>query len=73
MNAIQCPKCNVSYYVEQATIATLLAWEPIYKDGKLISQDPNTYTTSCKCMACGQGFDIIRKAGEEAKIVMRED
>lgn len=65
---IKCPNCHASYYVERGTIATALAWTNIYRDGKLISTNPNTYTTSCKCMNCGQEFNVIKK-GSETKIV----
>ena len=66
---IRCPNCHESYYSEHITVSTALFWEPIYKDGKNISKNPNTYTTSCTCMSCGQEFSIVRKDGEETKVV----
>lgn len=72
-NKIKCPKCSASRYIEQGTVGTLISWPLIYENGKLISKDPNIYTTSCECLACGQEFDIVRKEGQDPKIVIREN
>lgn len=56
-----CPYCGVSHYSMGATIATLIGYTTVVKDGKIISEDPNTYTTSCHCLSCDKDFSIIRK------------
>ena len=56
----RCPYCNESYYTTYSTWCTALGWRKIYKDGEMISKDPNTYTTECKCMSCKKYFNIVR-------------
>lgn len=58
---IKCPHCGESYYSEHYSMTTALAWTPIYKDGKLISTNPNTTTTFCTCMNCGKDFSYNSK------------
>lgn len=59
---VKCPYCGESYYTIKSTISTLIAHEPIYSDGKLISSDPNTYTTHCHCLKCKKDFNIIQNS-----------
>lgn len=70
---VKCPKCSASRCIERGTVETLISWPLIYEDDKLILIDPNIYTTSYKCLACGQEFDVIRKEGQDPKIVIREN
>jgi hypothetical protein len=51
-----CPKCGKSHYAYLYSTKTLLAWTPIYKDGKLVNKDPNTTTHHLKCQECGRQF-----------------
>jgi hypothetical protein len=56
-----CPHCGISHYSVGPTMATMIGYETIIKDGKVISQDPNIYTTDCHCLNCNQDFKIVRK------------
>jgi hypothetical protein len=56
-----CPHCGVSHYSVGATMGTALGYELIMKDGKIINEDPNTYTTACFCLNCHKDFSIVRK------------
>ena len=53
---VVCPKCGKSHYAYLYSTTTLLGWTPIYKDGKLISKDPNVTTNYLECMECGHHF-----------------
>ena len=59
---IKCPYCGESFYSEGYSIATAIYSPPVYKDGKLISTDPNIYTTHCHCLSCDKNFNIIRNS-----------
>lgn len=59
---IKCPYCGESYYTIRSTVSTLIACESVYKDGKLISKDPNTYTTHCHCLNCNKDFNIVKNS-----------
>lgn len=61
---IKCPHCGESYYSEGYTIATCMAYSRVFKDGKEISVDPNYYTTSCHCIACGKDFNKVEHEGK---------
>ena len=56
MELIKCPHCNESYYAERYSTSTCVGWTPIYKDGVLINENPNTTTVSCYCLNCGKDF-----------------
>lgn len=58
---IVCPKCGESYYAENYSVTTAMAWTPIYKNGVLINEDPNTTTTHCTCCNCGNSFSYTNK------------
>ena len=58
---IKCPKCGESYYRENYSTTTALYWAPIYKNGVLINENPNTTTTYCTCCNCGNNFTINSK------------
>lgn len=51
-----CPHCGESYYAERYSTTTALAWTPVYKDGMLMNENPNTTTTYCRCLNCGKDF-----------------
>ena len=51
-----CPHCGKSDYYEQYTTATCMYSTPHYRDGVLVNDDPNYYTTFCRCAACGKEF-----------------
>lgn len=61
MSSIKCPNCGESYYKEEYSVTTCLGWTPIYKDGVLINEDPNTITTYCHCCNCGEHFAYNNK------------
>jgi ribosomal protein S27E len=56
---IKCPKCGWSYYTIRYSTTTCLAWQPIFKDGELINENPNTTTMYCTCLNCGNEFGAI--------------
>lgn len=62
---IKCPYCGESYYAEKYSMTTALGWMPIYKNGKLISTDPNTTTTFCTCMNCHKEFYYDNKESDD--------
>ena len=53
---IKCPHCGDSYYRELYSVTTCLGWAPIYKDGVLMNENPNTKTSECQCISCGKMF-----------------
>ena len=61
---IKCPNCGVSHYQEKYHTATAMYCPPIIKDGVVISEDDNYYTTNCSCIACGYDFQIVRHKGK---------
>ena len=69
---IRCPNCNESWYMDYGSWGTALGWRKIYKDGKQINKDPNTYWTDCKCMNCNTRFVVKEKAGEILEIIAKE-
>lgn len=58
---ITCPYCGDSYYQEDYSTVTALYWAPIYKNGVLISENPNICTTNCTCLTCGKRFSYNNK------------
>jgi len=60
----KCPHCGESYYREDYTTSTLIYSPIIIKDGKVVSNDLNTYSTHCHCLNCGKDFDIRTKDGK---------
>lgn len=61
---VKCPKCGESYFSEGVSITTCLGWIPVYKDGKLISENPNITSTECTCINCGEKFSYQIKGGK---------
>lgn len=61
---IKCPHCGESYYAENYSTTTLLGWTPIYKNGQLINENPNTTTTHCTCLVCHKEFTYNDKGLE---------
>ena len=53
---VVCPKCGKSHYAYLYSTTTLVGWTPIYKDGKLITKNPNVTTNYLECMECGHHF-----------------
>lgn len=58
-----CPHCGKSDYYEQYSMATTIYSPPHYKNGILIDDDPNYYTTYCRCAACGKEFTARENRG----------
>ena len=56
-----CPYCGESYYAENYSTTTAMYWAPIYKNGVLINENPNTTTTYCTCCNCGKSFSYSNK------------
>ena len=56
----RCPYCDESYYQELYSTTTCLYSPRIYKDGELISKDPNTTRAVCQCLVCGKEFSYIK-------------
>lgn len=69
---IKCPNCGESYYTELYHTATAIYSPTVIKDGKVVSKDPNFYTTHCRCLACGKDFTIT-KHYDEVKVEMVKD
>lgn len=57
-DGIKCPHCGASYYAEIYHSSTAVYYQPIWKDGVNINPDRNKLTTHCKCLNCGEEFDI---------------
>lgn len=53
---VRCPNCGESYYAENYSTTTAMYWTPIFKNGVLINDNPNTTTTYCTCCNCGKSF-----------------
>lgn len=73
---IKCPYCNNSYYELKYSSTTCLGWAHVYKDGELISLNPNTTTHCCLCLACGKEFTYTDggiKTTEIPKTVQRNN
>ena len=56
-----CPYCGESYYAENYSTTTAMYWAPIFKNGVLINENPNTTTTHCTCCNCGKSFSYTNK------------
>ena len=56
-----CPYCGESYYRENYSTTTAMYWTPVYKNGVLINENPNTTTTYCTCCNCGNSFAYTNK------------
>lgn len=54
----KCPKCGKSHYQVLYSTTTCLGWGPVYYNGKLINSNPNTTTTNCQCLECGERFSF---------------
>lgn len=63
----KCPTCGASYYRECYTASTAIYSPTVYKDGKIVSKDPNWHTTYCLCLNCGESF-YIQRHEDEVKI-----
>ena len=61
MELIKCPNCGESYYQENYSTTTAMYWAPIFKNGVLINENPNTTTTHCTCCNCGKSFSYSNK------------
>ena len=62
---VKCPRCEESYYTEHYSTTTAMYWTPIYKNGVLINENPNTTTTYCTCCNCGNSFYYTNKGETE--------
>ena len=56
-----CPYCGESYYAENYSTTTAMYWAPIFKNGVLMNENPNTTTTYCTCCNCGKSFSYSNK------------
>ena len=61
---IKCPHCGESYYAEKYSVSTVLGWTPVYRNGKLINENPNITTTHCTCLNCHKDFSYNNKGIE---------
>ena len=61
VEVVRCPHCDESYYQELYSTTTCLYSPAIYKDGKLISNNPNTTSVACQCLSCGKAFSYTRQ------------
>ena len=59
-----CPNCKKSYYRVDGSDVTAMYYTPVYKDGVLISRDPNIITNHCTCLACGTKFSFTKSKRE---------
>ena len=66
---IQCPYCGSESFLVENTTSTLMNWATITVNGEIVYQDPNTYTSACHCLKCGQLFHIIEKEGIKTKVI----
>lgn len=64
MTGIKCPNCGGTHYVYKHSMTTALGWVEEYKDGKLISQNPNTTTSYYTCCECNHNFEVEEQFGE---------
>ena len=55
-NTNKCPHCGESYYQVLYSTSTCLHWTPVYKDGVMISENPNKTTNHCHCLGCDKDF-----------------
>ena len=53
---IKCPYCRESFYQEVYKTSTCMAYGPIYKNGNIVSEDPNVTSITCHCMSCDKDF-----------------
>lgn len=61
---IRCPYCGESYYMENYTASTAMYAPMVWKDGELISTDPNYHTTYCTCLNCQNNFSYTLHDGD---------
>lgn len=62
---LRCPNGHEDRFYEGESTGTLIGWQEIVDaDGRVISQDPNTYRTTYTCVTCGAKFDVIRRHGK---------
>lgn len=62
----QCPACGSLSAQCLGSMSTLMAANPYYdEDGVYQFNDPNTITSSYKCMRCGQSYDMVSDRGVE--------
>ena len=64
MELIRCPHCGQAYFTVMYSICTAIAWQPIYKNGRLMNKNPNYITDFCYCLNCKQEFSV-RIGGNE--------
>lgn len=58
---IKCPYCGESYYAENYRVSTSMWWTPIYKNGVLVNDNPNSSTVHCTCINCHKDFSYNTK------------
>ena len=62
----ECPKCNRwTKRQNLGTRETLMGWTPrIDENGKSVNNNPNTYTTSYRCLECNTEYYIKERYGK---------
>lgn len=61
---IKCPNCGESYYTQHYSTTTAMGWAAVYKDGKMISENPNISTSYCTCCSCHHDFHYSEQYGK---------
>ena len=61
---IRCPHCKISYYAENYVTSTAMYSPMVYRNGKMVSEDPNIHTHYCTCLNCGENFTFSIRAGK---------
>jgi hypothetical protein len=61
---IKCPNCGESYYTEHYSTTTAMGWSAVYKDGKMISENPNITVSYCTCCSCHHDFHYTEQYGK---------
>lgn len=60
MEEIKCPKCGKTHYEMGVSTSTSMYCAPVVDEDGVHIKDPNIYTTECKCLECGQKFNICQ-------------
>ena len=68
MELIRCPHCGQAYFTVMYSICTAIAWQPIYKNGRLMNKNPNYITDFCYCLNCKQEFSVRIGGNENEEI-----
>lgn len=64
----KCPVCNDDTLIRGTSLATLVYYPPIYKDGENINPDMNVSTTNFTCVNNGHEFIVKSQHGKDSWI-----